>query len=356
MPLNRCSAAKDVLWRRKMKVVTFGELLLRLEPEGYYRFVQVDKMTSTFGGAEANVAISLANFGLDSTYVTKLPSHEIGQAALNSLRRFGVDTSQIVRGGKRLGIYFNERGASQRPSKCIYDRAGSAIAESLPSDFDWPKIFQGASWFHITGVTPALGGNLPAICEEACIQAKKAGLTISCDLNYRSKLWTKEEAQETMSRICKHVDVCISNEEDARDVFGIEADDSDIINGKLNKEGYKKVALKLSQKFGFKKVAITLRKSINANQNKWSALFYDGKDFFFSHEYDMVIVDRLGGGDSFCAGLIYAQLKQKDSSYTVEFASAASCLKHTIEGDFNMVSVEEVERLSHGDTSGRILR
>lgn len=339
-----------------MKVVTFGELLLRLEPEGYYRFVQVDRMTSTFGGAEANVAISLANFGVDSTYVTKLPAHEIGQAGVNSLRRFGVDTSKIIRGGKRVGIYYNERGASQRPSKCIYDRAGSAIAESSPEDFNWSEIFAGADWFHITGVTPALGGNLPAICEEACIQAKKFGLTVSCDLNYRSKLWTKEEAKETMSRICKHVDICISNEEDARDVFGIEADDSDIINGKLNKEGYKKVALKLSQVYGFKKVAITLRTSINANQNKWAALFFDGKDYFFSREYDMVIVDRLGGGDSFCAGLIYSLLNGEDGQRAVEFASAASCLKHTIEGDFNMVSLAEVERLAHGDTSGRIIR
>lgn len=339
-----------------MKVVTFGELMLRLEPEGYYRFVQVDRMTSTFGGAEANVAISLANFGLKSTYVTKLPSHEIGQSAVNSLRRYGVDTSKIVRGGKRVGIYYNERGASQRPSKCIYDRAGSAIAESVPEDFDWDKIFEGASWYHITGVTPALGGKLPEICIQSCKAAKKRGLTVSLDLNYRSKLWTKEEAKNTMEKIASYVDICIANEDDAKDVFGIEAADTDTENGKLNKEGYKSVARQMVEKYGFKKVAITLRTSINANVNRWSALYYDGSDFFFSREHEMFIVDRLGGGDSFCAGLIYSILKNESSQRVVEFASAASCLKHSVEGDFNMVTVEEVERLAHGDASGRIQR
>ncbi len=339
-----------------MKVVTFGELMLRLEPEGYYRFVQVDRMTSTFGGAEANVAISLANFGIDSTYVTKLPSHEIGQSAVNSLRRFGVDTSQIVRGGKRVGIYFNERGASQRPSKCIYDRAGSAIAESLTEDFNWDKIFEGASWYHITGVTPALGGNLPEICIQSCKVAKEKGLTVSLDLNYRSKLWSKEEAKKTMEKIASYVDICIANEDDAKDVFGIEAADTDTENGKLNKEGYKSVVRQMVEKYGFKKVAITLRTSINANVNKWSALYFDGSDFYFSREHEMFIVDRLGGGDSFCAGLIYSILNKETSQRVVEFASAASCLKHSIEGDFNMVTVEEVERLAHGDASGRIQR
>lgn len=338
------------------KIVTFGELMLRLEPEGYYRFVQVDRMTTTFGGAEANVAISLANFGMESCYVTKLPAHEIGQSAVNSLRRFGVDTSCIARGGDRIGIYYNERGASQRPSKCIYDRAHSAIAESTPQDFNWQEIFKDARWFHVTGVTPALGGNLPAITEQACIEAKKMGLTVSLDLNYRSKLWSKAQAKEVMEKIARHVDICIANEEDARDVFGIEADGTDVISGKLNKEGYCKVAKKLADTYGFKQVAITLRTSINANNNRWSALLYDGKDFHFSREYDMVIVDRLGGGDSFCAGLIYSLTSGKTSQEAVEFASAASCLKHTIEGDFNMVSLEEVERLAKGDASGRIQR
>lgn len=339
-----------------MKVVTFGEVMLRIEPEGYYRFVQSDKMTTTFGGAEANVAVSLANFGADSVYVTKLPAHEIGQCAVNALRRFGVNTSLITRGGNRVGIYFNERGASQRPSKCIYDRAGSAIAESTSSDFDWDKIFEGADWFHLTGITPALGGNLPSICIEACKKAKEKNIPVSIDLNYRSKLWTKAQAKETMEKIAPYADVCVANEEDAKDVFGIEADDTDIENGKLNKNGYKSVAKKLADKYGFKKVAITLRTSINANINRWTALYYDGSDYYFSREHEMMIVDRLGGGDSFCAGLIYSILNKKTSMEAVEFASAASCLKHSVEGDFNMVSAEEVERLAAGNASGRIQR
>ena len=339
-----------------MKVVTFGELMLRLEPAGYYRFVQVDSMTATFGGAEANVAVSLANFGVDSCYVTKLPEHEIGQSAVNNLRRYGVNTQYIVRGGKRVGIYYNERGASQRPSKCIYDRAGSAIAEAEAKDFDWEKIFEGCDWFHITGITPALGGNLPDICEQACKAAKKAGATISCDLNYRSKLWSTQQAQKVMTKLCSYVDVCIANEEDAKNVFGIAAKDSDVETGKLNKEGYFSVAKQLAEKLGFKKVAMTLRTSVNANQNKWAALFYDGSDFFFFFEYDMMVVDRLGGGDSFTAGLIYSLLNKKDSQSALDFAVASSCLKHSIEGDFNMVTVAEVEHLAAGDASGRILR
>lgn len=339
-----------------MKVVTFGEIMLRLEPEGYYRFVQVDRMTSTFGGAEANVAVSLANFGFDSYYVTKLPEHEIGQSAVNYLRRFGVNTKYIVRGGSRVGIYFNERGASQRASKCIYDRENSAIALSSGTDYDWNAIFTDCKWFHITGITPALGKNLPGICIEACLAAKKAGAVISCDLNYRSKLWSKDQAREAMTRICEYVDICISNEEDAKNVFGIEAENTDIEAGKINKEGYKSVAKQLMNRFGFKKVAITLRESINANQNNWSALLYDGKEYCFSKMHQMMIVDRLGGGDSFAAGLIYSILNNKTTQESVEFASAASCLKHSIEGDFNMVSVEEVEKLASGNASGRIQR
>ena len=339
-----------------MKVVTFGEIMLRLEPEGYYRFVQVDKMTSTFGGGEANVAVSLANYGLDSYYVTKLPRHEIGQSAINNLRKYGVHTDYIARGGSRIGIYYNERGASQRGSKCIYDRANSSIAEAISEDFDWDKIFTDAAWFHITGITPALGGNLPSICLEACRKARERGITVSCDLNYRSKLWSKEAANKVMSEICQYVDICICNEEDAKDVFGIEAGGSDVESGRLDKEGYKSVARKLMDKFGFSKVAITLRTSINANRNNWSALLYDGKDYCFSREYEMYIVDRVGGGDSFAGGLIYSQLNNKTLQETVDFASAASCLKHTIEGDFNMVSPEEVEKLASGNGSGRIQR
>jgi 2-dehydro-3-deoxygluconokinase len=339
-----------------MKVVTFGELMLRLEPPGYLRFVQTENLSATFGGAEANVAISLANFGVDSCYVTKLPSHEIGQAAVNSLRKFGVNTQYIVRGGPRVGIYYNERGASQRGSKCIYDRAGSSIQLSKPEDFDWKQIMQGASWFHITGITPALGPNLVQSCIEAAEEAHKAGATVSLDLNYRTKLWSREEANKAMTELCKYVDICVANEDDAADVFGIKAENTDTTKGELSTEGYKSVARQLMEKFAFKKVAITLRTSINANRNDWQALLYDGKDFFFSKKYEIWIVDRVGGGDSFTAGLIYSLLSGKSSQEAVEFAVAASCLKHTIEGDFNMVSVAEVEKLASGNASGRIQR
>ena len=339
-----------------MKVVTFGELMLRLEPPGYLRFVQTENLSATFGGAEANVAISLANFGADSCYVTKLPSHEIGQAAVNSLRKFGVNTQYIVRGGPRVGIYYNERGASQRGSKCIYDRAGSSIQLSKPEDFDWKQIMQGASWFHITGITPALGPNLVQSCIEAAEEAHKAGATVSLDLNYRAKLWSREEANKAMTELCKYVDICVANEDDAADVFGIKAENTDTTKGELSTEGYKSVARQLMEKFAFKKVAITLRTSINANRNDWQALLYDGKDFFFSKKYEIWIVDRVGGGDSFTAGLIYSLLSGKSSQEAVEFAVAASCLKHTIEGDFNMVSVAEVEKLASGNASGRIQR
>lgn len=339
-----------------MKVVTFGELMLRLEPPGYLRFVQTENLSATFGGAEANVAISLANFGVDSCYVTKLPSHEIGQAAVNSLRKFGVNTQYIVRSGPRVGIYYNERGASQRGSKCIYDRAGSSIQLSKPEDFDWKQIMQGASWFHITGITPALGPNLVQSCIEAAEEAHKAGATVSLDLNYRAKLWSREEANKAMTELCKYVDICITNEDDAADVFGIKAENTDTTKGELSMEGYKSVARQLMEKFAFKKVAITLRTSINANRNDWQALLYDGKDFFFSKKYEIWIVDRVGGGDSFTAGLIYSLLSGKSNQEAVEFAVAASCLKHTIEGDFNMVSVAEVEKLASGNASGRIQR
>ena len=338
------------------KVITFGELMLRLAPNGYYRFFQNDQMQATFGGGEANVAVSLANFGLDSAYVTKLPAHAIGQAAVNSLRYFGVDTSMVVRGGERVGIYYLEKGASQRGSVCIYDRAHSAIAEASLSDFDWKEIFKGADWFHFTGITPALGGNLPAICLEACKQAKAMGVKVSCDLNYRGKLWSRDKAREVMSELCKYVDVCISNEEDAKDVFGIEAENTDIYGGKLNHEGYKSVAKQLADKFGFEKVAITLRSSISASDNDWAGMLYDGENYCFSKSYHLHIVDRVGGGDSFGGGLIYSLLNGFDSQKTIEFAVGASCLKHSVEGDYNMVSVSEVLNLIGGDASGRVQR
>lgn len=338
------------------RVVTFGELMLRLAPNGYYRFFQNDQMQATFGGGEANVAVSLANYGLDSVYITKLPAHAIGQAAIDSLRYFGVDTSKIVRGGERVGIYYLEKGASQRSSVCIYDRAHSAIAEADLDDFDWDYIFEGADWFHFTGITPALGGNLVEICKKACQSAKKRGVKISCDLNYRGKLWTKDEARKAMTELCQYVDVCISNEEDAKDVFGIEAENTDIYGGKLNYEGYKSVAKQLADKFDFEKVAITLRSSLSASDNDWTGMLYDGKNYCFSKSYHLHIVDRVGGGDSFGGGLIYALLSGKDTQSAIEFAVAASALKHSVEGDYNRVSVSEVEKLAGGDGSGRVQR
>lgn len=338
------------------KIVTFGEIMLRLAPQGYERFVQAEIFGATYGGGEANVSVSLANFGFDSVYVTKLPEHEIGQAAVNSLRRFGVDTSEIVRGGERVGIYYLEKGASQRPSKVIYDRAHSSISTAKASEFDWKKIFDGAKWFHFTGITPALGAEAAEICLQACKEAKAQGITISCDLNYRKKLWTREQARETMSKLCEYVDVCIANEEDAADVFGIHAADTDVTAGEVNKEGYVDVAKQLIEQFSFKTVAITLRESLSANDNRWSAMLYEDQSCYFTKKYDVHIVDRVGGGDSFGAGLIAAKLKGMDAQDTIEFAVAASALKHSIEGDFNQVSMDEVTKLAKGDGSGRVQR
>lgn len=338
------------------RIITFGEIMLRLAPEGYLRFFQNDTMQATFGGGEANVAVSLANYGMDAAFVTKLPAHAIGQGAVNSLRGLGVDTKSIVRGGDRVGIYYLEKGASQRGSVCIYDRAYSAIQLASRDDFNWDEIFEGADWFHFTGITPALGENLVEICLDACKAAKAKGVKISCDLNYRGKLWTRQQAREAMTKLCKYVDVCISNEEDAKDVFGIEAENTDIYGGKLDKEGYKSVAKQLMDSFGFEKVAITLRSSISANDNDWAAMLYDGENYCFSKEYHLHIVDRVGGGDSFGGGLIYSLLSGKSTQEAVEFAVAASALKHSIEGDYNRVTVAEVEKLAKGDASGRVQR
>lgn len=338
------------------RIVTFGEIMLRLAPNGHYRFFQDDQLQATFGGGEANVSVSLANYGLDTAFVTKLPEHAIGQAAVNSLRYFGVDTQFITRGGDRVGIYFLEKGASQRGSLCIYDRKNSAIAEATPDDFDWDKIFDGAEWFHFTGITPALGPNVVEICMEACKAAKAHGVKISCDLNYRGKLWTRDQARQAMTKLCEYVDVCISNEEDAKDVFGIEAEGSDITGGKLNTDGYRSVAKQLADRFCFEKVAITLRTSISANDNDWQGMLYDGSDCCFSKQYHLHIVDRVGGGDSFGAGLIYSLISGYSTSEAIEFAVAASALKHSIEGDFNRVSVAEVKKLAGGDGSGRVQR
>ena len=338
------------------KVVTFGELMLRLAPENYLRFLQSNRYQATFGGAEANVAVSLANYGVDACFVSKLPTHEIGQAAVNSLRTFGVDTSKVVRGGERVGIYYCEKGASQRPSKVVYDRAYSSIAMAKKGDFNWDEIFEGVDWFHFTGITPALSDDVAEITIEACKAAKAKGITISCDLNFRKKLWSKQKAGEVMGEVCKYVDYCIANEEDAKDVFGIEADNTDIYGGKLDREGYISVAKKLTERFNFKGVAITLRESKSANDNDWSGMLYTGGQAYFSKKYSIHIVDRVGGGDSFGGGLIYSLVNGKEPQQAIEFAVAASCLKHSIEGDYNMVSVAEVENLAGGDASGRVQR
>lgn len=340
------------------KVVTFGEIMMRLDPTGYRRFVQTDTFDVSYAGGEANVSVSLANYGLDSYFVSKVPAQEIGQACVNSLRRYGVNTSLILRGGPRLGIYFCEKGASQRPSKVIYDRAGSSISLVNKDEFDWDEIFKDTKWFHFTGITPALGGNLPEICLQACKKAKEKGITISCDLNYRKKLWTTAEANECMSKLVPYVDVCIANEEDAKDVFGIEAENTDIDSGKLNHEGYVSVARKISERFGCKKVAITLRGSISASINDWAGMLYDraSDSAKFSKNYRINIVDRVGGGDSFGGGLIYSLISGYDDQKAIEFAVAASCLKQCIEKDLNLVSVAEVENLANGSGSGRVQR
>lgn len=338
------------------KFITFGEIMLRLAPVGYERFVQTKEFSAVYGGGEANVAVSLSNYGKEAYFVSKLPKHEIGQSAVNELRKFGVDTSYITRGGERVGIYYCEKGASQRPSKVIYDRAHSAIAEAKKEDFNWKTIFDGAEWFHFTGITPALSDELAAITLEAVKAAKEAGVTVSVDLNYRKKLWTTEKAGRVMADIVKYCDVVIANEEDAEMVFGIKADETDITGGHLSDEGYKKVAKELVSRFDLKYVAITLRESFSASDNGWSALLYDGANFNKSKRYDVRIVDRVGGGDSFGAGLIYGLTSGMNNQDALEFAVAASCLKHTIEGDANMVSVEEVTTLMKGDASGRVQR
>jgi len=330
--------------------------MMRLNPEGYRRFVQADKFEASYAGGEANVAVGLAQLGIPAAFVTKVPSHEIGQCAVNELARFGVDTSLIVRSGSRLGVYFVEKGASQRPSKVIYDRAGSAIALAKPEDFDWDSIMDNASWFHWTGITPALGGDLPQICLEACKAAKAKGITVSCDLNFRKKLWNSEKANIEMSKLLPYVDVCIANEEDAKDVFGIEAKDTNVDSGRINGESYISVAKQISERFGCKKVAITLRTSISASDNDWAGMLYSNGKAFFSPSYHLRIVDRVGGGDSFGAGLIFSQLKDFDDQKTINFAVAASALKHSIEHDFNLVSAAEVSALAGGDASGRVQR
>ena len=332
--------------------------MMRLNPEGYQMFYQAEKFEASYAGGEANVAVSLANYGIDSSFVTKLPDNPLGECARNAVRHFGVDTKDIVWGGKRLGLYFVEKGASQRPSRVVYDRADSSIATAKREDFDWAKIFDGAEWFHFTGITPALGGELPQICLDALQYCRANNITVSCDLNYRGKLWTKQEAGRVMAELVPYVDVLIANEADAADVFGIVGEGSDVESGKLNKEGYVSVAEQLVERFGVKKVAITLRTSLSAFDNLWAGMLYDAatKNACFSTEYKVHIVDRVGGGDSFGGGLIYALIAGKDTQGAIDFAVAASCLKHSIEHDFNLVKVKDVEALAAGNGTGRVQR
>jgi 2-dehydro-3-deoxygluconokinase len=338
------------------KVVCFGEIMLRLSPPGYLRFEQAHSFDAVYGGGEANVAVSLANYGLEACFVTKVPANPVGQAAINEMRRYGVDTRFMQKAGERLGIYFLEKGASQRPSKVVYDRKLSAISQAQKKDFDWQTILSGADWFHFTGITPALGDNVAEAAREACIAAKSAGLTVSCDLNFRKNLWSGEKAGKVMATFMPHVDMCIANEEDAEKVFGIRAADSDITGGVLSHEGYEAVARQLKDRFGFQVVAITLRGSISASDNNWAAMLYKNGEYYFSRNYPIHIVDRVGGGDAFAAGLIYAFLDGYGDRDALEFAVAASCLKHSIEGDENHVTADEVKSLMAGKASGRVER
>lgn len=338
------------------KIITFGEIMLRLQTPSYERFVQAKSFDVVYGGGEANVAVSLANYGMDATFVTKLPNNPIGNACLSELKKYNVDTKHIARGGDRLGIYFVEKGAAQRASNVVYDRANSSIATAKADDFDWDCIFEGVSWFHFTGITPALSDEMSEICLSALKKAKEKGITVSCDLNYRKKLWSREKAGQVMAGLMPYVDVLIANEEDAESVFGIKASNTDINSGRIDTFGYEDVCKQLVAKFGFQYVAVTLRESISASENNWAAMLYDTKEFYFSSKYNMMIVDRVGGGDSFAGGLIFAMLQEYNKQDVIKFAVAASCLKHSIIGDFNLVGLDEVKNLMKGDGSGRVQR
>lgn len=338
------------------KVVTLGEIMLRLSTPDFKRFVQADSFDITYGGGEANVAAALCNYGLNGTFVTKVPNNPIGQAAINHLRRYGVDTQFIARGGERLGIYFLETGASMRASQVVYDRAHASISDVAASEFDFDAIFEGADWFHTTGITPALSDKAAALTLEVLKAAKARGITTSIDLNFRKKLWTSEKAQQVMSELCKYVDVCIGNEEDADTCLGFKAKDTDVTKGELNLDGFKDVFKQMQAKFGFKFIASSLRESYSASDNGWSALVYDGSEYYHTKEYKVRIVDRVGSGDSFASGLIYGLVTGLPMAEAAEFGVAASALKHTIPGDLNHATLTEVKELMKGDGSGRVQR
>ena len=340
------------------KVVTFGELLLRLSPPGFERFFQSPALSATFGGGEANVAVSLAQFGLDSCYVTCLPPHAIGDAGVRALRAEGVNTTHIVRSGHRVGIYFAETGASQRPGTVIYDRAHSAISEIGPGAVKWDEVMAGAAWFHVTGITPALGAQATAATAAAIDAARRAGARVSVDLNYRKKLWSEAQAQATMRPLMRGVDVVIANEEDLQAVLGVHVAGADVASGALDVAGYRAAAERVTREFGPPIVAVTLRESVSASDNGWSAVLWDAASgtMHQSQRYLVRLVDRIGGGDSFAAGLIYATLNGRPLDAALKFAVAASALKQTIPGDLNRVSVAEVDTLAGGDASGRVRR
>lgn len=341
-----------------MKVVSFGEILLRLTAPGHTKLFQKDSLDSSFCGSEANVAVSLSILGLESGFVTKLPDNDVGRAAVNSMRYFGVDTSQVIFGEGRMGLYYLENGASQRPSKVIYDRTYSAISLAKPTDFDWDRIFDGAGWFHWTGIDPALSDSLVDIIAEACVKAKERGITVSCDLNYRGKLWSPQKAQSIMPKLLKYVDICIANEEDSEKSLGLGTDGSDAEKNQIDKKSYVKIAETIHSLYGCKYIATTFRKSYSASMNGWSAVLYDAvKDkSYFSQNYDIQLVDRVGGGDSFAAGLIYAMITKMEDQDAIEFATAASCLKQTIEGDYNRTTVEDILGILKSGGNGRIQR
>jgi 2-dehydro-3-deoxygluconokinase len=338
--------------------VTFGEIMLRLSPPGFERFLQTPQFVATFGGGEANVAASLAHFGVESVYVTALPAHAIGEAAVRALRAEGVRTDAIARSGSRVGIYYAETGAAQRASGVIYDRAHSSIGEMKPDAIDWAAVMSGADWFHVTGITPALGANAAEATRLAIAAAKAAGARVSVDLNYRKKLWTEAQAQQVMGPLMRSVDVVIANEEDLQSVLGVHVPGTDVTSGQLNLDGFRQAAEQVTRQFGPPMVAITLRESVSASDNGWSAVLWDADagTMLRSQRYDVRLVDRIGGGDSFAAGLIYGLLTGRTPEHALRFAVAASALKQTIPGDFNRVSVDEVDRLAGGDASGRVQR
>ena len=347
---------KNLTIKSSKKVVTMGEIMLRLSTPANTRFVQANQFDIIFGGGEANVAVSAANYGLPAQFITKLPNNPIGQAAINSLRRYGVDTTKIARGGDRIGIYYSETGASMRGSSVIYDRAHSAIAEASVNDFDFDAIFEDAAWFHWSGITPAISDASAVVLEAALKAAKKHDVVVSVDLNFRKKLWTSEKAISIMKPLMKYVDVCIGNEEDAELCLGFKPE-ADVNAGKTDAAGYEGIFKAMAKEFGFKYVVSTLRESYSATYNGWKALIYDGEEFYQSKHYDLnPIVDRVGGGDSFAGGLIYGMITKATQGEALEFAVAASALKHTINGDYNLVTVEEVEKLAGGDASGRVAR